>query len=228
MIAALALSILLAQDPKPPARTVEERLKELADKIEVLDKKAAALSDENAKLQQQVNELKSRREAIARQSGAAWVKRYAAAVELTEQQSAEIEALWVGWTKQDLEKPSDVAHWKSREEILRGKLAADQLPKLARKILEEQRQSGRAMVVTLAQSSKFSADKVGALEKVVLPRLTYDESILLSQAHPEKSQSWPQILAIVEANLSELSAALSTEEMNALRQTLDRWKPKQR
>jgi hypothetical protein len=228
MITTLALALILAQDPKPPAKTVEDRLKELADKIEALDKKAAALTDENAKLQLKVDEAKTRRETFARQSGTVWVKRYAGAVEFTEKQSTEIEELWYGWSKSDFEKPSDLAQWKSREETLRGKLTADQVPKLTRKVRDEQELNVKNSINALAQFAKLPPERSADLEKAVQPRINYGEATLLAQAHPESINLWPQVLAAVETALPELAATLSESEATALRKVLDRWKPKQR
>lgn len=228
MITTLTLAFLLAQDPKPAAKTVEDRVKELTERVEALDKKATALTAENHDLFLKVEDAKARREALIRQWGSAWVKRYGPAVELTPQQSAELEELWITWTRQDLEKPSDVPQWKSREDLVRIKLTADQATRLARKAREDQDQNAKTMVTSLAQISKIPAEKIPALEKVLLPRLKTEEGLLLPQAHPEKVVSWPQVLGIVEANLTELSASLSESELGSLRKMLQTLNPKPR
>jgi hypothetical protein len=228
MMTTLALVLLLAQDPKPAAKTVEDRMKELADRIEVLDKKAAALTAENQKLQLQAQEVQARREMLARQPGPAWVQRYGPTVEFTEKQSAAIEQLWYEWTKQDLEKPGDAAGWKAREEILRGKLTADQTAKLARKVHEEQTQGVTVILKNLTRMAKLPLSADDAIEKVVRPKVTVPEGILLPAAHADKNPSWVQIVEIVEANLAELSKGLSESEADALRKTLSLWKPRQR
>jgi hypothetical protein len=227
MMTTLALLLLLAQDPKPAAKTVEDRLKELADKIEVLDKKAATLTAENEKLQQQAREIKARRELLARQPGQAWVKRYAPAVEFTEKQSAEIEEMMYGWTKQDFEKPCDVAGWKAREELLRGKLTPEQAPKLARKVQEEQLNGVTMMVKGMVRMARLPSSAEGSFEKVVRSKMTIEEGMLLPSAHPEKCPTWFQIADIVAANLPELSKGLSESEVDSLRKSLQDWKPKQ-
>lgn len=227
MMTTLTLLVLLAQDPKPAAKTVEDRLKELADKIEVLDKKAATLTAENEKLQQQAQELKARRELLARQPGQAWVKRYAPAVEFTEKQSAEIEELMYGWTKQDFEKPGDVAGWKAREELLRGKLTPEQTSKLARKVREEQDSGVTAMVKGMVRMARLPASAEEPFLKVVQPKVTVEEGMLLPSAHPDKCPTWFQIADIVAANLPELSKGLSEAEVESLRKSLQAWKPKQ-
>jgi len=223
MIIALALSLLLAQDPQPAAKTVEDRLKELADKVEALDKKATALKLENTNLQLKLDEAKIRREAMARQSGTAWVKRYAAAAEFTEKQSSEIEDLWYGWSKQDFEKVCDTAGWKAREEALKGKLTAEQLPKLARKVREEQELNNKSWIASLGQMAKLPAEKIGALEKAALAKVTFEEGTLLPQAHPDQNQ-WTKVMDAIEAALPELS--LTETEADSFRKMIGRWKPK--
>lgn len=228
MLQTLLLAFLLAQDPKPAAKTVEDRLKELADKLETLDKKAAALADENAKLQQKVDEARTRREGMARQSGTIWVKRYAAAAQFTPKQSTDIEELWFGWTLQDVEKGAAAAPWKEREQTLRGKLTPEQVPLLAGKVREEQELSLKTQLTTLAQFGKVNQEKVAALEKAVRPKLAYDEGILLPQAHPDRCYSWTQVLEGVEASLADLSPALTDGEVESLRKIVGQWKPKSR
>jgi hypothetical protein len=226
MIATLALMLVLSQDPKPAAKTVEERLKELADRIESLDKKAAALADENAKLQVKVDEATARRELLARQPGPVWVKRYAPDVEFSEKQSLEIQELWYAWTKQDFEKPCDVAGWKGREDLLRSKLTSEQGSKLALKVREEQESGVTFMIKNLVRVAKLPLHAEDAVEKVVRPRVKLEDGILLPAAHPEKSPSWTQLAEIVESNRSELSPALSAGEIDALLKAASAWKPK--
>ena len=101
------LSLLLAlalQDP-PPAKTAEDRLKELEARLAKLEQRSKALADENAQLEKKLADAKAAREAYVRQTASAWVKRYAAAAEFTEKQSAELEELWQGWLRNDLESP---------------------------------------------------------------------------------------------------------------------------
>lgn len=228
MIATLALALLLSQDPKPATRTVEERLKELADKVEALDKKAAALADENAKLQQKLDESKAQREMMARQPGQAWVKRHGPAVVFTEKQSAEIEELMYGWTREDWGKSIDTTGWKAREELLRGKLTAEQVPKLARRVQEEQGQNVGFMIKQLVRMAKLPASAENTVDKVVRAKVTIGDDVLLPAAHPDKIPSWVQICDVVEANLAEVSKDLSESEAETLRKALSMWKPKQR
>ena len=222
----LALALLLAQDPQPAAKTVEDRLKELADKIEALDKKAAALTQENASLQAKLDESKRLREAMLRQAGTAWVKRYGPAAELSEKQSSEIEELWYGWSIQDFQKPCDAGGWKTREEALRGKLTAEQVPKIAGKVREDQKMAAKSIIQSLVLFSKLPADKKGVLEKAALPQLTYDERMLLPNAYPDILNPVSMVATAIEGSLPDLSASFTTEELDALRKTLKAWNPK--
>ena len=229
MIATLLLALIFVQDPnKPPGKTVEERLKELADKVDALDKKAAALTDENAKLQQKLDEAKNRRVAIARQSGAGWVKRYASTVQFTEKQSAELEELWVAWTKEDFDTPYDAARWKAREEALRSKLTPEQASRLGKKVAEDHEQSVKKMVTVFAQMAKLPAEKTAALEKAAGARLTSDETMLLLQAHPDQANLYVQAGKAVESSLPDLASTLTEEEQSALRTWLNAYLPKKR
>ncbi|MBI3858083.1 MAG: hypothetical protein HY293_20575 [Planctomycetes bacterium] len=228
MLQVLLLAAALLQDPPPPAKTVEERLKELADKIEALDKKAAALTEENQKLQQKLEEGRAMREKFARQAAASWVKRNAAAVEFTEKQSAELEELWFGWSKEDLEKPYDAARWKTREETLRGRLTADQAPRLAKKVREDQEQTAKMSIASFSQGAKLPPDKAVVLEKAVLPKLSYEEGVLIPQAHPDKLNVWSQVIGAVESSLPDLTSSLTEDELAGLRKVLAQWKPRQR
>jgi len=228
MLATLTLALLLSQDPKPAARTVEERLKELADKVEALDKKAAALADENAKLQQRLDESKAQREMLMRQPGQAWVKRHGPAVEFTPKQSAEIEELMYDWSKQDFGKPVDTAGWKAREEVLRGRLTSEQIPKVARRVQEEQGQNVTLMIKQMVRMARLPVSAEETIQKVVRPKVAVTDDVLLPAAHPDKIPSWTQICDVVEANLTEVSKDLSESEVESLRKALSMWKPKSR
>jgi hypothetical protein len=117
MFLAMACSFSVLQD-KPPAKTVEERLKELEVKLTTLENRNRSLEEENQALEKRISDGKAAREAFVKQSAAGWVHRYAKPVELTEKQSAELEELWIGGTRADLDRPPDGAGWKSREETI--------------------------------------------------------------------------------------------------------------
>jgi len=227
--ALLIAAMMLAQDPKPAAKTVEDRLKELDEKIAALEKKHKTLADENAVMEKRIADGKAMREQIARQQGAAWIKRYAAAIELSEKQSSEIEQAWYAWSKEDLEKPYDAARWTAREDALKAKLTADQIPKLARKVREDQELTLKSYVAMFFRSAKLSTEKAAAAEQLIMGKITVEEGMLLPQAHPQKSaNSWGQVLVAAESSLPELTSTLSEEELQALRKVLEQWKPRNR
>jgi hypothetical protein len=229
MLQALLFAALLVQDPPPAARTVEDRLKELDLKLSALELKQKTLADENAVMEKRLADQMAMRENVARQSASSWVNRYAKAVEFTPQQSADLQELWYGWTRDDLEKPGDPKKWTLREELLRGKLTPEQIPRLAGRVREDQVQYAKQSVGILSRMAKLGVEKSAAMEKAVLGRLTFAEGILLIQAHPQETNAvWGQTLAAVEASLPELSTTLTPEEQEILRKTLEQWKPKPR
>ena len=208
------------------ARTVEERLKELEDKLAVLEKRNKALDEENQALEKRIVDAKAAKETFARQMAVGWVKRYAKPVDLTEKQSAELEELWLGWSRADLEKAADAAAWKSREQSVRGKLTGGQAPRLARAVRDEQEKMARMSLSSYVQAAKISADHVAGFEKAALAKVAFSEEALLLQAHPEKQVGWPKITAAVEESLPDLAAVLSEEELARLRETLAKWRPR--
>jgi len=227
MLPSLLLALLFAlQDPKPPPKTVEDRLKELGDRLAALEKKEKSLSDENAALEKRVAEEKAFRETIARQPGLLWVQRYAAPVEFTEAQSREFQELWYGWMKEENEKSSDSARWKTREEALRSKLTREQIPLLARQVREEQLTNARRLMAFALRSAKLSAEKSTALEEACLRRLSFGDGVLLVQAHPQETASWGQIVSALESSLADPSSTLTDDERAALQKALGPWKPK--
>ena len=235
------LSMLLAlalQDPAP-AKTVEDRLKELEARLSTLEKRSKAVADENAQLEKRLEDAKAARENHVRLTASAWVKRYAAAAEFTEKQSAELEELWQGWVRKDQEgqpaywDPAAAAKtaettWKPREEAIRAKLSAEQAAKVAGKVREEQEQTARMSIGSFVRGAKISAERAPALEKSVLARLKFPDGAILLQARPAERVDWFKVLAAVEEGLPDLEGTLSAEELAALRATLGRWKPRQR
>jgi len=221
----LSLLAVAAQDAAPP-RTVEDRLKELEEKLNALEKKQQTLASENAALEKRLADSKAARETHARRVAAGWVKRYARDLELAEKQSAEVEELWFGWTREDFEKPPDAAKWGAREEALRGKLTPEQAGRLARKVREEQQQYARSSVSSILQMAKVAPERAEPFEKAVLGKLSFAEDILLPQAHPQESNAWVRVVSAVEKNMAEVSAPLNEEEQARLRDYLAKWKPR--
>lgn len=225
----LLLALLVAvQDPKPAPKTVEDRLKELGDRLAALEKKGKGLSEENAALEKQIADTMAVRETLARHSGALWVARYSAAVEFTETQSRELEELWYVWNKEDMEKAADSARWKAREESLRTKLTVEQAPRLARKVREEQEEGAKRLTGYLFRTTKLGAEKAAALEAGALRRLKFADGILLVQAHPQETAGTGQIISAIEDSMIDPSLNLTEDERAALQKVLATWKPKQK
>lgn len=222
---ALAWLVLVPQD-KTPAKTLEERLKELEERLGSLEKRHQSLDEENRTLEKRLGDAKAARETFVRQSASAWVKRFAQPAEFTEKQSAEVEELWIGWTRSDLDRPTDAAGWKAREETLKGKLSPEQVSKLQRAVRDEQEKGVKGTVAGLVQMTKISADHAPALEKAVMANVTIPEGAILLQAHPEKQLPWSAAYSAAEKALLELSSTLSEEELGRLRDFFARFKPR--
>jgi len=227
MLPSLLVAALLAtQDLKPATRTVEERLKELGDRLTALEQKGKTLTEENAALERQIRDIKAAREKQARHSAAVWVQRYAAAVQFTEAQAGELEELWVVWTKEDQERGGDEARWKAREETLRSKLTRDQIPRFTRRVRDEREENVKTSITMLARMAKLPPEKSSFLGEAAVRKLSIAEGAILIQAHPqETADSWTSILAAVEASTSEPASPLTEEERASLQKVLGRWKP---
>lgn len=223
MTAALLVAMLTSF---PQEKTVEGRLKELEEKLGSLEKRHTTLREENLALEKRIADAQALRETFAKQTASGWVKRYAKQVEFTDAQSAELEALWLGWTKQDFEKPADLAGWTSREEILKGKLTTDQVPKLARAVRDEQEKYAKLSLATFVQGAKVAPERVPAFEKTILAKLAFKEGPLLAQAHPDAQVGWPQLHGTVQQALPDLATVLSEEEQVRLRDVLQKWSPR--
>ena len=227
MISTLIVALALLQDPKGASRTVEDRLKELDEKLTALEKKQRELSADNEAMEKKIADGKAAREKAMRQAAQFWVQHYASPLGLNEKQSAHFEELKYGWLKEDQEKPADLARWKAREAALRGKVTAEQAAQLARVVHGDFEASGKAWLVMFTQAAKLDAEKSAALEKAVLGALKIDEDILLQEAHPE-SGSWTEILTILESALPKVSPALTDAEQKAIRNAILPWKRFQR
>jgi len=223
----LILVVALVGSPfqdRPSPKTVEERLKELEEKLAGLEKRHKALGDENEKLEKQIADAKAAKDAWARQSAAGWVRQYSKAAEFSGPQSAELEELWRGWHRSDLDQAPPAGAWKAREELVRSKLTAEQIPKLARAVRDEQKAAAKMLTAGWFLSAKLAADHQASFEKAVLARLQITEGALVTQAHPEVQVSWAQITGAVEGSLPELSSVLSDEERSRVQDLLKKWK----
>ncbi len=222
----LLAAALMLQDPK--AKTAEERLKELDEKLTVLEKKHQTLSNENAALEKQLAEGIARQEAFEKATAAGWARQCAAKAELTPEQTASLEALRLGWIREDRGKRTDQAAWAAREAALRASLTAEQIPRFARQVREMREQGVRSSVGFLSQIAKLGTDKSAALEKAVLARCPFDDGALLLEAHPGKTGSLDQIVDAIDSAYSEIAPTLTDAEAKSLKSIIEQWKPKQR
>jgi hypothetical protein len=226
----LAMAALLfgtpSQDPAP-ARTLEDRLKELEAKLVGLEKRHETLQGENQALEKKLADAKAARQAYVNQMSEFWIGQYGKEAEFTETQKGELRELWKAWTSSDLDRPADLAAWKSREEALKGKLTSDQLPKVMAVVRREQAQMATFMIQGLALRAKLSPEHVAPFEQAVLSKFTYPEGVVLSQAHPEAQSAWVGINGIVEKLLPDLASSLGDQEVTRLRALVVRPKPGQ-
>ena len=215
----LLAAAMAMQDPKPAPKTVEERLKELDGKLEALEKKQKTLADENAAMEKQIADRKAMRENLARQIGASWVQRYAAPIGLNATETAELQALWIAWSREDMEQPGDAARWTTREATLKGKLTADQATLLAKRVHEEQVQNVKSTVSAYVRMCQIGAERAAPFEKAVLGKVTIADDILVPQAHAVKT--WEQTVDALRAGLSELKDVLTDQERTRLQNALE-------
>jgi len=228
--ALLLASAVILQDPKPAAKTVEERLQELDQKLASLEKKQKTLADENAAMEKQIVDRKAQVEKMARVQADMMITPYAKAAQISEQQTADLKEMWYGWLMEDdRSKVKEPGRWVAREAVFKSKLTPEQLALVTRKIRDDQVQNTKASLSMFSRSAKLSPEKSAALEKAALGKISFPEGIVLAWAHPqEMANAWGQALMALESSLSELSATLTEEEVQALRKTLDQWKPRQR
>lgn len=224
MMTMLVLACALLQDPKPGPRTVEDRLKELDEKLSALEKRQRELSDDNAAMEKKIADGKAARENALRQAAKFWVQHFAKPLELNDQQAADLEALRYTWYREDRDKPAETAQWKAREKTLREKVSVEQAARLARTVREGLEEGNRAWVRMFAQGAKLDPEKSAALEKAALASLPVEEGVLLPEAHSEGTGSWSSIPAAVESALPKVSPALTEAEQAAIRNALAPWK----
>jgi hypothetical protein len=224
MIQTLLLACALLQDPKPGPRTVEDRLKELDEKLTVLEKKQRELSEDNAAMEKKIADGKAARENALRMSAKFWVQHFAKPLDLTEKQAVDLENLRYGWYVEDREKPADESRWKSREASLREKLSAGQSSQLARTVRGDLEGSAKAWIRMFIQSAKLAPEKTAALEKAAFDAMPTAEGVLLPEAHPEGMGSWSSVAAAIESALPKVLPALTEAEQAALRNAIAPWK----
>src|SRR5205085_2347995 len=129
------------------------------------------------------------------------------------------------WTKEDIEKGSDTARWKTREGVLRSKLIGDQGPRLARRMREEREENARRMVAMLTQSAKLAHEKTAALGEGVIRRMSIDEGVLIVQAHPEGlGNAFGLTVKALEESVSDPAPGLTEEERAAVLKCIGPWR----
>lgn len=228
MIQILLLGCTLLQDSSPGPRTVEDRLKELDEKLTLLEKRQRELSDDNAAMEKKIADGKAARENALRQAAKFWVQHFAKPLDLNEKQAADLEALRYTWSIEDRQKPADTARWKARESVLREKVSADQASRLARTVREDLQEGSKAWIRMFTQAAKLGPEKSAALERGVLGLLPAPDGILLPEAHPEGVGSWTNIPPALESALPTVSPTLTEEEQAAIRKALAWWKARDR
>ncbi len=227
MLPALLFALTLAmQDPKPP-KTVEERLKELDEKVAALEKKHRTLSDDNAAMEKKLADRRAQVENGARLHADMMATSYGKMAQLSEPQTAELRESWYGWLMEDNDHPSTENRWVARESIFKGKLSAEQLAQLKRRLRDQRVQTAKQSMDLLFRAANLVPEKAALLQKAALEKISFPEDVLIAFAHPQEAAGdWGKTLAAVESSLSE--STLTEEESKALRKVLDHWKPKQR
>jgi hypothetical protein len=150
MLQAFLFAALLAPQETKPAKTVEQRIQELADRIAVLDKKATDLAAENHDLQRKLAVQEQARDFMAKATADSWIKQFQITLSLTEAQTGRIHELWQAWTREDFQKRSDGATWKAREATLRSSLTPDQAALLEKKVRAEQELQAKSTFTSYA------------------------------------------------------------------------------
>jgi hypothetical protein len=220
MMEALMLAAVLSlQDPKT-AKTVEERIKELSDRIAVLDKKATDLTAENHQLRQQLTAREQMKESVAKATASSWMSTHAGKLALAPQKAAVIEGLWVTWTKEDFGKFSDEAAWKKREETLRKELTPEQAALVEKSVRAEIDKTMDLSVASYARQAQIAAEREPLFRKTVWSRLKLAEAGLIPQAHAGAGVSWSGLLTALESSLPDLKTVLTPEEHDRLSRLL--------
>lgn len=221
MIQALLFAVLLPLQ----AKTVEDRLKELSDRLAVLDKKATELSAENHELQRRIAIQEQARDSSAKATADYWMKRHGNGLSLAEQQASRVQGLWQGWILEDFGKPVDQAKWKAREATLRSALTPDQTALLEKSIRAEQEAQAKAMVVSYSNHAGIEPANGQAFVTAVMSRLSFDGAGLIPHAHSADHSWLTRVHAAVEASVPDLAPRLSEEELFRLRKRLQERNP---
>jgi hypothetical protein len=213
--ALLFVALLSAQDPKS-AKTVEERIKELSDRLATLDKKATDLAAENNELQRKIAVRDQARDASAKATASYWMKTHAGGLSLDPEKAAVIEGLWVTWTREDFGKFSDEAAWKKREETLRRELTPEQAALVEKSVRAEIDKAMDLSIGSYAKGAQIAAEREPLFRKTLWSRLKQAEAGLIPQAHAGAGVSWSGLLTALESSLPDLKTILTPEEHDRL------------
>ncbi len=212
MIEALIVAAILSlQDPKP-AKTVEERIKELSDRIAVLDKKATDLTAENNELQRRIAVQEQNRDAVAKATASTWMKKHAGGLSLDAAKASAIEGLWTTWTRADFGKLVDKATWKTREETLRKELTPEQAALVEKSVRAEIDSSMDLLIGAYGRQAQIAAERQDPFRKIVRSRMKPVEAGLIPQAHAAAGAGWSDFYTALESSLPELAGVLTPEE----------------
>jgi hypothetical protein len=220
MLQAFLFAALLAPQETKPAKTVEQRIQELADRIAVLDKKATDLAAENHDLQRKLAVQEQARDSMAKATADAWMKRHTGGLSLDEAKGSVIEGLWVTWTREDFVKPADPAAWKKREEMLRKQLTPEQAALVEKSVRDGIASAMDLSIGSYGKQARIAPEREPVFRKTVWNHLKQEEAGLIPQAHAGAGVSWSGLYSALQSSLPELAAVLTPEEHARLSQLL--------
>ena len=219
MLQVLLLAALAVQDPKP-TKTVEDRIKELSDRIAVLDKKATDLAAENNDLQRKVAAQEQTRDSVAKATATSWMKRHAGGLGLDDAKAATLEGLWTSWTREDFGKQADPTAWKKREETLRQELTPEQAALVEKSVRAEIDSSLDHSIGFYGKQVRIAAEREPVFRKTVRNHLKPTEAGLIPQAHAGAGAAWSGLTSALQSSLPDLAGVLTPEEHARLSQLL--------
>lgn len=226
IVAVLGALLLAAPQEEKQGKTVEQRIRELEERLSSLEKRAAAAKAVNEKLEKRLADAERARERYIRGRASSWVKRYAEPAELSEERCGELETLWIGWVRADFGKRPDRETWRAREEALKKRLTSDEATRLAKTVRRGQENYARTSATSFVKHARIDDSRKAAFEGAVLGKLRYPESALLLSAHPEDRVDWFSVYRAVERSVPDLDGILTEEEHGRLKALVEKWKPR--
>ena len=205
MLQAFLFAALLTAQEAKPAKTVEQRIQELTDRIAVLDKKATDLAAENNDLQRKLAVQEQTRDSVAKATATYWTKRHADALGLDDAKKATIEGLWISWTREDFGKPADPAAWKKREETLRKELSPEQAALVEKSVRADLDAAMDRAIGSYGKLAQIAAEREPLFRKTVWKHVKPAEACLIPRAHAGPHSA-------LHSSLPDLTDLLSPEE----------------